>query len=440
MPHSERHEELVAAARRSAAPLGADAAGARAPPGRGLPDAARSSFAEGREAAAALATAVPPAAPPPELRERILASLGRRAARPARPPGPWRVLAAAAALLLVAVGLDDARLRREREDLRSQSGRPRGRLQTAETALAERTLRARVLESDDVADDAARRHGTAAGARARGCSGARRPGAACSSPRSLAALPSGPPVRALGLPERQAGQRRRLRRGRVGPRALRVDGFPEPAAQNFAVTVEPRGGVPAPTGPVVLVGRARVERRSSASFRAPPRSCSRRRRRPSAEPRLRLRFRRSASPSTSPASASGRASARRRVETRAPHRSDLLRADAVLVGGRARRPHRYALEELARTARLLRQSGRDAPARPSARHGDRARRSGRSRRRRVRRPEAVAAPRPAARRARPGAPRLPDALARRGRGRLLRRAARGAATPTGGSSTARCSS
>ena len=30
--------------------------------------------------------------------------------------------------------------------------------------------------------------------------------------------------------------------------------FPEPDAQNFAVTVEPRGGMPAPTGPVVLVG------------------------------------------------------------------------------------------------------------------------------------------------------------------------------------------
>jgi anti-sigma-K factor RskA len=26
------------------------------------------------------------------------------------------------------------------------------------------------------------------------------------------------------------------------------------AAQNFAVTVEPRGGVPQPTGPIVLVG------------------------------------------------------------------------------------------------------------------------------------------------------------------------------------------
>jgi anti-sigma-K factor RskA len=30
--------------------------------------------------------------------------------------------------------------------------------------------------------------------------------------------------------------------------------FPDPGAQNFAVTVEPRGGMPAPTGPVVLVG------------------------------------------------------------------------------------------------------------------------------------------------------------------------------------------
>ena len=30
--------------------------------------------------------------------------------------------------------------------------------------------------------------------------------------------------------------------------------FPEPEADNFAVTIEPRGGVPAPTGPVVLAG------------------------------------------------------------------------------------------------------------------------------------------------------------------------------------------
>ena len=30
--------------------------------------------------------------------------------------------------------------------------------------------------------------------------------------------------------------------------------FPAPDAQNFAVTVEPRGGLPAPSGPVVLVG------------------------------------------------------------------------------------------------------------------------------------------------------------------------------------------
>jgi anti-sigma-K factor RskA len=27
------------------------------------------------------------------------------------------------------------------------------------------------------------------------------------------------------------------------------------SAENFAVTIEPRGGVPAPTGPIVLVGK-----------------------------------------------------------------------------------------------------------------------------------------------------------------------------------------
>ena len=54
-----------------------------------------------------------------------------------------------------------------------------------------------------------------------------------------------------GKPDR----RRRLRRRPPGPGPLRVDGFPaNPQAQNFAVTVEPRGGVPAPTGPIVLVG------------------------------------------------------------------------------------------------------------------------------------------------------------------------------------------
>jgi len=31
--------------------------------------------------------------------------------------------------------------------------------------------------------------------------------------------------------------------------------FPLPEAEAFAVTVEPRGGVPAPTGPIVLVGK-----------------------------------------------------------------------------------------------------------------------------------------------------------------------------------------
>jgi anti-sigma-K factor RskA len=31
--------------------------------------------------------------------------------------------------------------------------------------------------------------------------------------------------------------------------------FPQPKADMFAVTVEPRGGVPAPTGPIVLAPR-----------------------------------------------------------------------------------------------------------------------------------------------------------------------------------------
>jgi hypothetical protein len=95
-----------------------------------------------------------PRHPPAHVRRSILDSLGPARVPAARPvstsPSAWRAFAAAAALLLVAVGLDDAKQRRQGEEMRSQSAALAGRLQTAETALAERVLRARVLESDDV--------------------------------------------------------------------------------------------------------------------------------------------------------------------------------------------------------------------------------------------------------------------------------------------------
>jgi hypothetical protein len=252
MPHSPRHEELVAALAAGMG-LGADAAELDRVLAEGCAPC-EELRADLHAAAAALAAGTRPVPPPPELRERILGSLGPSRA-PARPPSgvAWRVLAAAAALLLVAVGLDDARLRRAREDLRSRSADLAGRLQSAQAQLAERALRARVLESDDVQMMLLGGAGSQPGARGRVFWSPRaRRGVLVAA--SLAALPAdrqyelwvflkGKPVNA-GVFDVDAS----------GRALFESAGFPEPEAQNFAVTVEPRGGVPAPTGPVVLVG------------------------------------------------------------------------------------------------------------------------------------------------------------------------------------------
>ena len=255
MAHSERHEELVAALALGM-PLGAERAELEAHLAEGCA-VCEALLAELREASAALGAAVPPAAPPPELRGRILASLGpsRAAGRPtAASPTPWRVLAAAAVLALAVIVLDDARLRRDREELRSQSADLASRLQTSETALAQRVLRARVLESEDVQMMQLGGQGPQPGARAKVFwSPAARRGVLMAA--NLAPLPpdrqyelwvflDGKPVNAGVFDPDTEG------------RALfESKDFPQPAAQNFAVTVEPRGGMPAPTGPIVLVGK-----------------------------------------------------------------------------------------------------------------------------------------------------------------------------------------
>ena len=252
MPHSERHEELVAALALGM-PLGADAGELESHLAEGCATC-EELLSDLRSAGTALAAATRPVAPPPELRDRILRSLGPSRA-PARAPSgvAWRVLAAAAAFLFVAVGLDDARLRRQREDLRSQSADLAGRLQSAETRLAERALQARVLESDDVQMMLLGGKGPQPDARGRVFwSPKARRGVLVAG--SLAALPSdrqyelwvfleGKPVNA-GVFDADAS----------GRAVFESTAFPSTDAQNFAVTIEPRGGVSAPTGPAVLVG------------------------------------------------------------------------------------------------------------------------------------------------------------------------------------------
>jgi anti-sigma-K factor RskA len=255
MAHSERFEELVAASS-----LGILESAEQAELARHLAQGCPTCeelLRDLRGAAAAMASGTRPVPPPAHVRRSILASLGPARVPTARPvstsPSAWRALAAAAALLLVAVGLDDARQRRQGEEMRSQSAALAGRLQTAETALAERVLRARVLESDDVQMMLLGGKGPQPDARARVFWSPRaKRGILVAS--NLAALPAdrqyelwvfldGKPVNA-GVFDVDAS----------GRALFESTDFPEPGAQNFAVTIEPRGGLPAPSGPVVLVG------------------------------------------------------------------------------------------------------------------------------------------------------------------------------------------
>ena len=131
MAHSERHEELVAAVgprHALRAPIGPSSSAHLA---EGCPRCEELLARSARRPRRLWRPGAPPVAPPPELRAPILAALG-----PARVPRRARASHPASRAssrrrrrsLLVAVGLDDARLRREREDLRSQSAELAGRL------------------------------------------------------------------------------------------------------------------------------------------------------------------------------------------------------------------------------------------------------------------------------------------------------------------------
>ena len=255
--HNERFEEL-AALEALGVPLGEEA-GEFA---RHLAecDTCRVVVEEGREAAMLLAGAVPPVLPRPDVKRRILASIASDAANaspsPARPSGrlvPW-LFAAAAALLFVFVVWDDARLRRERSDLRSQTAYLANRLTSTERDLARRELQARVLDSDDVRilQLGGKEPQPAARAKVFWSPRAKR-GVLVAG--NLQPLPAGKQyelwVFSNGKPV-PAGVFDADLQGRAlveSPELPSVD-----AAQNFAVTVEPTGGVPAPTGPIVLVG------------------------------------------------------------------------------------------------------------------------------------------------------------------------------------------
>jgi len=276
MTHNERYEEL-AALQALGTPLGAEGEEFS----RHLAECpiCRQLLQEWQEAASALATSAPAVSPRPEVRRRILASLDAaspesganapaafQAGSATRPPAsgagrrggpsaPW-LFAAAASLLLVMALWDDAALRRERERLRGESFELSERVASAEKSLARRDLQVRVLDSDDVRMMTL--GGKAPQPEARG--------KVFWSPRAkrgvllagnLKPLPSdkqyelwvfskGKPVRA-GVFDVDASGRALME----SPDLSEIE-----AAQNFAVTVEPRGGVSSPTGPIVLAGAA----------------------------------------------------------------------------------------------------------------------------------------------------------------------------------------
>ncbi len=256
MAHSERFEEL-AALEALGMPLGDESDAFARHRAEGCP-VCEELLEEFRVSASAFAAEVPARRPRPELRARIFESLpGSRfpsVTTPARSSGAAWWLAAAAALLFVVAIWDDARLRRQREDLRSQTAQLSAQLDGARQEVARRDLRVRVLESDDVKVLFLGGKDPQPAARAKmfwsekAKTGMLLAGNLASLPPDkqyeLWVFADGKPVPA-GVFDVDSS-------GRALFESKRLAGLA--AAQNFAVTIEPRGGVPQPTGPIVLVG------------------------------------------------------------------------------------------------------------------------------------------------------------------------------------------
>jgi anti-sigma-K factor RskA len=255
MAHSERHEEL-AALQALGVPLGDESEEFSAHLRDGCAACERL-LGEFRDAANAFASQAAPVRPRPEIREKLLASLGpaRASSPPVVPSRALRFLVGlAAALMLLFVAMDDLRLRRQREELQSQTAQLSEHLDNARRDLARKDLRVRVLESDDVKILFLGGQGPQPGARAKVFwSEKAKRGILLAG--NLTPLPAdkqyelwvfdkGKPVPAGVFDADTAG--------RVLFESPDLSGIA--TAQNFAVTIEPRGGVPQPTGPIILIG------------------------------------------------------------------------------------------------------------------------------------------------------------------------------------------
>jgi anti-sigma-K factor RskA len=225
-------------------------------------EACRRELADRLGEVAALAEAAAPVEPPPGARARLLAGLPAApvaAARPRRPLPGW--LALAAALLVgIALGAVAARslvvpevrrgevayreLAARRAAAETELARLRGELDAARQALA--LLRSRevvVLAGLPAAPEAA---GQVFVDRGRG--------RALFVARDLPALPPDRVYQLWRIVEGTPRPAGLLEPGPSGGGYLVVESVGEEPAETWAVTVEPSGGVPQPTGAMVLVG------------------------------------------------------------------------------------------------------------------------------------------------------------------------------------------
>ncbi|HEY7114831.1 MAG TPA: anti-sigma factor [Thermoanaerobaculia bacterium] len=259
MRHNETHEEMAALAALSALE-GEDARAFQAHLDEGC-ERCEEILAEMRNVSSALASSVrsrpPRAGLKAQIFDRINTGTGKIAPMQRKrsvSEGVAWFLAAAASLVMVFLGLDDLRLRQQRRELRGSAAELTAKLSSAERELAQRDLRVRVLESEDVRVLSLAGKDPQPQARARVFwSDKARRGILLAG--NLASLPAdkqyelwvfdqGKPV-AAGVFDADA-------EGRAFHESPDLSAIA--AAQNFAVTVEPRGGVAAPTGPIVLVG------------------------------------------------------------------------------------------------------------------------------------------------------------------------------------------
>ena len=208
-----------------------------------------------------LAQAVPRLEPRPELRARTLSAALSRGA-PARPrPTLWWLATAASLAFAVGIGLYSAQLRSriitlegELRDTRAQVKAASGLIAVAQSAAADAQAAVGVLAAADLARIELDGQPAAPQAAARAF-WSRSRGTLLFAASNLPPLPEGRIYQLWVVTDRapiSAGLLTPDAQGSVNATLRTAPDIPQPVA--MAVTIEPAGGVPAPTGDRYLVG------------------------------------------------------------------------------------------------------------------------------------------------------------------------------------------